>query len=151
MKPPVKLRLDLLPSRQAIALVTVAYVATAALAAVLPADAWLRAAAVIVIGARGVGALRRWAARTTPDAVVAIDVAADRQTTIIWGDGRRSEGFVAAETYVGESVTSIVWRAPDSRRSRAIALLPDMARPDDLRKLRVLLRYSRRVANRPAE
>ncbi len=57
-------------------------------------------------------------------------------------DGRSIEGTVLAETYVGESLTSIVWRPDRARRSRAVALLPDMMPNEDLRRLRVILRYS---------
>ena len=141
MRSPAQLQVELKASTLAQMLVAIAFLATAALVAWLPLAAWLRAAAVIVIGFHSLLALRR-ATRSESDSWIMMKVAADRRTTMTTRDGRSIEGMVLAETYVGESLTSIVWRPDGARRSRAVALLPDMMPREDLRRLRVILRYS---------
>ena len=59
-------------------------------------------------------------------------------------------GHCATRHYVGGSLTSIVWRRAGARRSRAIAILPDMLPAEDFRRLRVLLRYARSDARQGA-
>ena len=141
MRSPAQLQVELKASTLAQMLVAIAFLATAALVAWLPLAAWLRAAAVIVIGFHSLLALR-WATRSASGSWIMMKVAADRRTTMTTRDGRSIEGMVLAETYVGESLTSIVWRPDGARRSRAVALLPDMMPREDLRRLRVILRYS---------
>lgn len=67
----------------------------------------------------------------------------DLRVTVMTAGGRKAEGRICPETYVGARITSIVWRADGARFSQAILLLPDMLPHDDFRRLRVLLRYGR--------
>ncbi len=141
MRSPAQLQVELKTSKLAQTLVAIVFLATAVLVAWLPLAAWLRAAAVVVIGIHSLLALR-WAARSAAGSLLRMKVAADRRATMTTRDGRSIEGTVLAETYVGESLTSIVWRPDGARRSRAVALLPDMMPREELRRLRVMLRYS---------
>jgi hypothetical protein len=126
----------------AAAFVNVAYVATAALLAFAPGPALLRAAAVVTIGVHAVWTLRRWALRTARTALIGVEISADGRAALIERGGRRCEGCVQPESYVGEWLTTLVVRPDGARLSRAIAILPDMLPAEDLRQLRVLLRVA---------
>ena len=54
--------------------------------------------------------------------------------------GRRIEGIVQADSYVGALLTTLVVRPDGKRRLRTVAILPDMLPADDFRRLRLLLR-----------
>jgi hypothetical protein len=141
MKGPAPLKVELARSRQAAAFVFVSHVATASLLAFAPGDAMLRAAGVAAIGAHALYAVRTWALQSAARAVVGVELTADRRAVLIERCGRRCEGEVRAESYVGERLTTLVVRPDGARVSRAIAILPDMLPEEDLRRLRVLLRY----------
>ena len=142
MKGPAPVRVRLGRSRLGVAFVVVTYLASAALLAFAPGAAPLRAAAVVAIGAHAVRTLRSWALRTTPAAVVGIEVSADGRAVLIERDGRHCEGRVQPASYVGQWLTTLIVRPDGARVSRAIAILPDMLPADDLRQLRVLLRVA---------
>jgi hypothetical protein len=141
MKGPGPLKVELGRSRLAAAFVFVSHIATASLLAFAPVDAMLRAAAVIAIGAHALHALRTWALQSAARAVVGVELSSDRRAVLIERCGRRCEGEVRAESYVGERITTLVVRPDGARVSRAVAILPDMLPEEDLRRLRVLLRY----------
>lgn len=141
MKQPAALRVELGHSRLAAAFVFVSHVATAALVAFAPGDALLRGAAVIAIGVHALWTLRTWALRSASRAVIAVELSADRRAVLIERGGRRCEGRVQPQSYVGEWLTTLVVRPEGARVSRAIAVLPDMLPGEDLRRLRVLLRF----------
>src|SRR5450631_812990 len=143
MNEPAALQIEFLPSRIAGALTLAAVVATSSLIAWLPVDAWQRLLAVIVLGAYGMALVRAWSRRSTRRAVVAIALGADRHIAVIERSGRRIEGEVQDDSYVGSALTTIVWRGEGARRSRTIAILPDMLPAEDFRKLRALLRLGK--------
>jgi uncharacterized membrane protein YbhN (UPF0104 family) len=142
MKGTAPVRVRLRRSRLGVAFVAVTYLASAALLTFAPGVAPLRAAAVVAIGAHAVRTLRSWALRTTPAAVVGIEVSADGRAILIERDGRRREGRVQPASYVGQWLTTLVVRPDGARVSRAVAILPDMLPAEDLRQLRVLLRVA---------
>jgi hypothetical protein len=148
MNEPAALRIELRPSRIAGVVTLVAVIATAALVAWLPAEAWQRLLAVTALGACGIVIARDWAQRATRRAIVALTLGADRRIALIERCGRRIEGEVQHDSYVGAALTTIVWRSDGARRSRAIAILPDMLAAEDFRKLRVLLRLGKAPAVR---
>jgi len=141
MKGPGPLKIELGRSRLAAAFVFASHIATASLLAFAPVDAMLRAAAVVAIGAHALRASRTWALQSAARAVVGVELSSDRRAVFIERCGRRCEGAVRAESYVGERITTLVVRPDGARVSRAIAILPDMLPEEDLRRLRVLLRY----------
>jgi toxin CptA len=143
MKSPPPLRLEIKPSRIAAALIAAGVVASASLVAWLPIEWWWRAAGLLGIGAYGVWLLRSRISAGTPQSVVAIEIAADLRGTFTERGGRRVEGSVQPDSYAGTLLTTIVLRPTGSRRSRAIAILPDMLSAEDFRRLRVLLRFGR--------
>jgi hypothetical protein len=143
MRDPAALYVELVPSRLAGVATVVAVVATSALVAWLPVDAWLRASAVAAVGCYGIALDRFWVQRSAARAVVALQLGADRTIAVIERSGCRREGDVQCDSYVGSALTTIVWRDRGARASRAMTILPDMLAADDFRRLRVLLRLGR--------
>ena len=139
MNEPAALHIELRPSRIAVAVTLVGVVATSALVAWLPVEPWQQFLAVTALGAYGI-ALVRAAQHSTRRAVVAIVLGADRNIAVIERSGRRTDGVVQDDSYVGSALTTIVWRSAGARRTCTIAILPDMLPAEEFRKLRVLLR-----------
>ena len=140
MKATPALRISLGASRSASALICFAWLATAALVAWLPAAAALRGALVTGIGAHAILTMRHWATRTASHAIIGIELDADRAVRLTERTGRRIEGMVQPDSYVGALLTTLVVRPDGKRRLRTIAILPDMLPSDDFRRLRLLLR-----------
>jgi hypothetical protein len=143
MNEPAPLQIEFRPSRFAGVLTLAVVVATSALVAWLPAEPWQRLLAVTLLGVYGIARVRAWAERSTRHAIVAIVLEANRHIAVVERGGRRVEGEVQDDSYVGSAITTIVWRGSGARRSRTIAILPDMLPAEDFRKVRVLLRLGR--------
>lgn len=133
-------------------MITLAFGATATLAACLPLPWWLRALAVLAIAAWAVHACAL-ALRRSRRAVTVVILRADRTVTLLQRDGRAAHGRVESSSFVGARLATLVWREPGRwRRSRALPIVADMLDAEAFRQLRVLLRYGRsgEVADRPA-
>jgi len=141
MKDSLHLHVELRPSRLAAVAIRLGAAATDALALSLPLDPWVIAAALVAIGLVAVRGLRRCAGRDVP---AGIEVGLDRRLTVTPRGGRVREGSILDDSYVGERLTTIVWR-PDNARwyepARTIVILKDSLGADDFRRLRVILRY----------
>ena len=146
MKSSRALHVSLHSSRWASTLVCVAYLTTGALVAWLPGPAAIRGPLVIGIGAYAIVAMRRWAMRSSPQAIVEIDLDVDRAVCLTERGGLRIEGLVLPDSYVGAWVTTLVVRRDGRRRVRTVAILPDMLATEDFRRLRLLLRLGREAA-----
>jgi hypothetical protein len=137
------LRVTLQPSRIAAGLLAAATIVTAAMVGLLlPGEAWLRAAGVLITGACGIHALRRVTPIGMSRSIAAIEIAADCRVMITDRSGQHIEAIVRPESYVGPLLTTLVLRPEGARRSRALAIWPDTMPADDFRRLRVLLRHS---------
>jgi Membrane-bound toxin component of toxin-antitoxin system len=135
------LRATLQPSRIAAALLASATIATAAMLALLPEEHWLRAAAVLITAACGIRALRRTTAIGISGSTAAIELAGDGRAMITDQAGRRIDGIIQPQSYVGARLTTLVIRPDGALRSRALAVWPDTMSADEFRHLRVLLRH----------
>ena len=140
MKATPALRISLGASRSASALICLAWLATAALVAWLPGAAALRGALVTGIGAHAILTMRHRATRSASHAIIGVELDADRAVCLTERTGRRIEGMVQPDSYVGALLTTLVVRPDGKRRLRTIAILPDMLPADDFRRLRLLLR-----------
>ena len=143
MRLPPAVHVTLAPSRRALAwIVGVALVACGAVLT-LPIDPVLSGLAMlgIVVWAGDRAVVVAW--RRGPRASVALWLTGDRMLVVRMGEGHLVAGHVRAASYVGERITTIVWRPDGARFSRAEWLLPDMLPADDFRRVRVLLRYGR--------
>ncbi len=141
MKSTPVLRVTPESSRIAAAAIGAATVATAALLALMTGEVWLRGVAIIGTGACGIHALRYAAAIGIGGSITTIELAADRRAIMTDRSGRRIEGVIQPESYVGALLTTLVLRPDGARRSRALAIWPDMMGVDEFRRLRVLLRH----------
>jgi len=117
--------------------------ATAVLVAWLPGAGVVRGALVIGIGAYAILTMRHWAARSASRAIVGIELDVERSVCLTERAGRRIEGMVQPDSYVGAWLTTVVVRPDEKRRLRTVAILPDMLPADDFRRLRLLLRLGR--------
>ena len=146
MKPPPRLRLEPRPSRIACAAIAAASAVLSALMLILPLDTGATAAALIAI----VGVAGRGFWRCTGRGVPAIlHVGHDRRITATARDGRSRDGTILDDSYVGARLTTIVWRpdgAPRWALARSVLILPDTLPTGEFRRLRVLLRYGRPLA-----
>ena len=139
MKPPPPLTLVPRRSRFAIALILSTHAATAVLVASLALPWLFRAVAVVVVVLACAWTLRAivW------DMPRSIRVGIDRRIGVTLREGVVIAGDILDDSYVGPRVTTIVWRADGTRRTRALLVLPDAFAGEDFRRLRVMLRYSR--------
>jgi hypothetical protein len=138
-----RLRLEPAPSHIGHALIATACALVALLTAAIP----LPPADRLAIWATTVFAWRSGRARCVGGEVpVCMLVGTDRRVTVTTRDGRTTDGAILDATYVGAFWTGMVWRpdgAPWWRPARAFLLLPDSLSADDLRQLRIRLRYGR--------
>src|ERR1700681_4898783 len=124
MKATPALRISLGPSRSALALICVAWMATAALVAWLPGAVALRGALVIGVGAHAILTIRHWATRSASRAIIGVDLDSDRTVRLTERTGRCIEGIVQPDSYVGALLTTLVVRPDGKRRLRTVAILP---------------------------
>jgi hypothetical protein len=106
----------------------------------LPGTAALRGALVIGIGAHAILTMRHWATRSASRAILGVELDSDRTVRLTERTGRRIDGMVQPDSYVGSLLTTLVVRPDGKRRLRTVAILPDMLPADDFRRLRLLLR-----------
>jgi hypothetical protein len=143
------LRISLGPSRLAAALIFSGCLATALLLAWLPGEPILRAVWVTGIGAHAVLTVRKWATRSAPHAIVGVELCSDHTVCLIERGGRRVDGRILPESYVGGWLTTLVALPEGKRTARTVAILPDMLPADDYRRLRLLMRHGEATPARP--
>lgn len=117
--------------------------ASSVLTLLLPIDAWVKVAAILVICGVATRGLWRCTGRGVP---ALLHVGHDRRITASARDGRSRDGSILDASYVGARMTTIVWRPDCASRfafAQSILILPDTLPADDFRRLRVLLRYGR--------
>lgn len=129
------------PSRQAFA--WIALVGSVALAAALASGAHplAKAGVACALGWACVRALRRHAWRVGPAAVHEFATGLDGRIEVRWGAGPPVAGRLARGSFVAPRLVVVYWVPEGARLSRPIVLLPDMAGEQELRRLRVLLRW----------
>lgn len=65
-------------------------------------------------------------------------------------DGHWRRGMLRPGSFVAPWLTLVLWRPEGARLDRAVLVLPGMARPDDFRRLRVMLRWDSSAFAPPA-
>src|SRR4030095_7003263 len=112
MRASLPLRVELRPSRLAAVAILLGAAATSALVLLLPLDPWVVAAAVIAIVFVAGRGLRHCAGRDVP---ARIEAGLDRRLTVTARNGSVREGSILDASYVGERLTTIVWRTDRAR------------------------------------
>lgn len=143
MQWPPSVRIVLVSSRLALALIGALASATCAVIATLPFEPAALGLATLVVIVWGIDRIYVVALRQGPRAVRQFEVRGDMTVVIVTGDGNAQAGRIHRDSYVGARLTTIVWRPFGRWRSRTILILPDMLPAQDFRRLRVLLRYGR--------
>ena len=116
----------------------------------LPLARWPMVAAIAAIGVVSAHGLLRCAGPALP---ARIEVGLERRIVVTARGGDSREGSIVDDSYVGECLTTIVWRPDDARwytRSRTRLILPDSLDADAFRRLRVVLRYGQLASDRVA-
>src|SRR4051794_38284284 len=115
--PPV--RVVLASSRIALAMIALLAAATCSIIATLPFDKTLLAFATFVVIVWAVDRIHVVALRQGPRAVRHFEVRGDLTVIIVTGDGTALAGRVRRDSYVGERLSTLVWRPFGRWRSRA--------------------------------
>ena len=150
MRASPQLCVELRPSRLAGAAILLGAAVVAALVISLPLGSWATSLTMLSIGVVASRGLRQCAGRGVP---ARIKVGLDRRLAVTDRDGRVREGSILDDSYVGERLTTIVWRADGARwyePAHAILLTVDSLGADDFRRLRVILRYGQPGTDRLA-
>jgi hypothetical protein len=100
----------------------------------------LRGALVIVIATYAIVTMPHSATRNASRAIIGIELDLDRSVCLTERAGRRIEGILQPDSYVGALVATVVMRPKGKRRLRSTAILKDMLAAEDFRRLRLLLR-----------
>jgi hypothetical protein len=143
MRLPPSVHVMLGPSRIVGIGVGLAALALLAVAFAMPLAGWQHGAVTLAVLAWAARAFVVVALRRGARAVTELRLAPDLVLVVHHADGRLVAGHVRSATYVGELVTSVVWRPDGACWSRAILIVPDMLPAEDFRRLRVMLRYAR--------
>ncbi len=127
-------------SRLGLAAIALALVATAIMVEASALPSAVEALAWGALAAAGSSALRKLAGANLPRA---LRVGIDRRVVLVAQDGREEAGELLDDCYVGATLVILVWRSEHAWLARSCMLLPDSLDRETLRRLRVLLRYSR--------
>jgi hypothetical protein len=146
MAPEGVLHIELKASRRLTLLLIAAHVTTAILLLAVPLSAVVQLALFVVITISLRASLRTHALRTAPHACVRVTVQRDGRATLELRSGEALTGQVLGDSRVNPLLTLINLRRDDNGRRTTLVLLPDSAHTDDLRALRVWLRFKIEVA-----
>lgn len=123
----------------AVLLITAHSIAIVCVLGYLPAW-WLKGPLVAALAASATFHLRRDVSGRARNAVTAITVHDDGRCELETRDGGVLAGAVLGTTFVSSPLVVVNVRLDDGRRT-SVVLLPDSAAAEDLRALRVWLRY----------
>jgi len=143
MKSHRRLRVEPRPSRIACTAILVVCSATAALIAMLRMPVTVTLGCAAIVTAVLVSSLWRCSGRGVP---ALLHVGIDRRAAVTDRSGRSLEGAILDASYVGSTLTTLVWRADGDRwwrPARTMLFLTDSLPPDEFRRLRVVFRYGR--------
>jgi hypothetical protein len=149
MKSVTRLRLEPRPSRIAGVAIVTACSGIAILVALLRLPVAATFSCTTMVVAVLASSLWRCTGRGVP---ALLHVGIDRRIAVTDRAGRTRAGAVLDDSYVGPTLTTLVWRADDDpwwRPARAMLILPDTLPPDAFRRLRVVLRYGRPAGEAP--
>jgi toxin CptA len=129
------------PSRrtQAWVMAVMATALVAILAAALPP--WLQAVLAVALAALSIHALRRHGYQEGPGSLrrLAVDLAGGVE--IDHRDGSQARGTLLDGCFVAPWLVIVRWRPEGRRIARNLFIAPDAAGGDELRRLRILLRW----------
>lgn len=111
--------------------------------ATLPFDIPVRGLGMFMIASWAARAVWRQAWRRHRGAIRLLRVDGGLGVQAVTADARVMRGRVLPATYVGSTVTTLVWRAYGERLPRIECLLQDSLPVGNFRRLRVQLRYGR--------
>ena len=142
------LGITLRPSRILTAILALAHGAAIVVIVAVSMPLWLQSIAIAALVVNFAWSTRQSALLRSPDAVVAIEIAADDVFGIQTRRGAWIECEVLGSTYVTAFLTILNLRERGGSGTRRAVVLPDSMDGEDFRKLRVWLRWKQE--QRPA-
>lgn len=128
-------------SGAAAAFLGAAALATIAVIAFTPGPASWRIVLATFVACAALEAIHAQALRRGPRAASAL-AAHGRAIQVRDGNGRWCAGEIRVGSFVAPWLTIVRWRPAGGRWDRTVLILPGMAAPEALRRLRVLLRWA---------
>lgn len=135
------LKLSLRPSRLLATLLALAHGAAIAIILLVSIPQWLQALAVTCLAVQLFIVLRRHALLRAPDSLVAIEIHSDNTISVQMRRGEWSNCTVLGDSYVTAYLVVLNLRQADSRAVKRVVILPDGIDAEELRRLRVWLRW----------
>ena len=137
-------------SRTAVAATLLLAASSFAVIVTLPIPLWAFGVSFVVLAGWAWHSIRDAGLRRGRRSISALRLNGQRVVEVETVDGVRTLGSLRDDSYVGARLTTLVWRAEGTRRSRSVLILPDMLPAEDFRRLRVLMRYARSDATEEA-
>jgi toxin CptA len=137
------LRLDLRPSRLLALALVGTHVAALALAFLALPQWWLRIILTAAAAASLWHAIRHAALRVAGSAISEVELRGDGSARVRRRDGRSDEVRLSRSTFVAPNLAILVFCAGGWRPARSVVVLPDTLSAEQLRQLRVWLRWRR--------
>lgn len=116
---------------------------------VLPVSWWYRIAACALVLLGAAFQIYRHALRKGSHACIGLRLMRDGSCQLRMASGRVVVGRLCRGWFVSPQLIVMRISCPGERLSRAVSLLPDSADSDDLRRLRVFLRFAVQPSGRP--
>lgn len=134
--------LPLRPSSRLAWLLATFHVAAIIAVVVLPVPGWLRAAACALLLLSATAQVARHASRLGDHAFVGLHLLRDGSCQLRLAGDRTIAGQLCRGWFVSPQLIVMRISCAGERLSRGLCLLPDSADQDDLRRLRVFLRFA---------
>ncbi|MDH5536325.1 MAG: hypothetical protein OEZ08_12260 [Betaproteobacteria bacterium] len=131
------------PSRRLAWLLGLAHLAAAGAVWVLELPLWLAIPLVLSLAVHGVTQVARAALLRGVNSVMAVEAGRASGVPFRDRDGAWHEGSLLGSSYVSPVLTILNLRLAATRGLRHVVILPDAVDPDEFRRLRVWLRWSR--------
>lgn len=123
-------------------LLVLAHAAAMIAVAMLPLSLWLRVIACLVLLGSAAYAVPVHAFRTGARACTALHLSADGNCALQFNDAARLSGTLLPGWFVTPALLVLRVRCRGERWARGIVLLSDSADADELRRLRIFLRFA---------
>jgi len=138
--------IELRPSRRLALLLGAAHAGVMLLLPVLPLASWMQAALGAMLLLSALHAIHRHALRRGDHSVVALDFSDREQLRVRTSDGQWHQGRVLGSTLVSAALIILNLRLDAHRLPLHVVIPGDTADAEDLRRLRVWLRWGPRKA-----
>lgn len=142
----VPFRIELEPSRCLAWLLGLVHLAGVLVVAVLELSLWVSIPLALALVAHGAGQVMRAALLLAEDSVVAVEFGHSSEVPFRTRSGIWHAGQLLGSSYVSPELTILNLKLVGAHGVRHVVICADAVDPEDLRRLRVWLRWGRHVA-----